>query len=548
MFKNYYLFKKQIEQIRPQIIGSQVISVFTINKNELIFDLLKKGSPFQLKICLTAHKPYILIDSSRKHKNSHLKFFKNLYGQTVSAITIAVYNKFISMGFDSNNLCACFYGIKPNIVLFSENEDPVESFKSSDSIIKKPNEIPIPLSQELIKNALSTSPNMKLGEFIFAICPAFNRRMIKEICFRMNLDGDEKIKHITDAVMIYTTISEFIAEMDSGECFIYRKNGMVKFLTLYKSAVLKKADFEREMFPEINKGWAIFTYEIERSTTFNQLYNKVSHSVNKRKKTLETALEKISFAENIAARKQTADLKGNLILTNKHKIPRGSSTIEVVNIFSDKQEKIKIKLNPKKNSVENATHYFEKYKNIAEKRKIIKLKKDTYTTELAEITTMYKKLESTNIKELRKIKETLVDMNILQESTSRKATTDSLKYSFRRLILDSMWDIYIGKNNINNDSLTFSFANKWDIWLHAQGVPGSHLIIKVPGKNVNVPFLIIEQAAQIAAANSKAKHSSTVPVIYTQARYVSRIRKAQPGTVNVKNEKVIFVKPLTLNL
>jgi predicted ribosome quality control (RQC) complex YloA/Tae2 family protein len=548
MFKNYYLFKKQIEQIRAKIIDSEVISVFTVNKNELVFELQKENAQFHLKINLTTHKPYILLESPRKIKSARLNFFETLFGQTLSDIKIAVYNKFLSIKFDSNYLRVFLYGLKPNIILFNEDNDAVESFKSLDFIVEEPNEIPLPLSSELLNNAISTTPNKKISELISAICPAFNKRMIKELFYRLGLNGEEKVKDIENKEELYTILSEFFNELESGKCFIYKKNDMVAFFTLYKSDVLKNNGFEWEEFSEINKGWSIFTYEIEKSKTYNQLYSKVYNAINKRKKTLEKALENISYAENIEERKRDADLKGNLILTNKHKIPRGDSYVELENIFLDTNEKVTIKLNPKKSAVENANHYFQKYKDIAEKKQVIKLKKNTYSKELAEISDIYTKVESSNIKDLLKIKEMLIDMNILQESSSKKDTADSLKFSFRRLILDNMWDIYIGKNNINNDLLTFSFANKWDIWMHAQGVPGSHVIIKVPGKDINVPSSIIEQAAQIAAANSKAKHSSTVPVIYTTARYVSRIRKALPGTVNVRNEKVIFVKPLTLNI
>jgi len=546
MIRNYHLFKKQIDQIRPQIINSEVVSVFTVNKNELIFELQKDDSIFHLKINLTTHKPYILLDSQRKYRSDRLNFFEQIYSQTISNINIAVYNKYVTITFGSINLSACFYGIKPNIIISDTNNNPIESFKSLDDPLEKPNEIPIPVSRELINNAISTSPGLQISNLISAVCPAYNKRMIAEVCTRMNLEGHEKVKQISNSENIYKAITEFSAEIDSGLSYIYRKDGMSKYLTLYKSMLLDKTGFIYDEFATINKGWSIFSHEIEKNVTYNQLFNKIYNAINKRKKNLETALEKIVLAENIEERKQTADLIGNLILTNKHKIPRGSSTVELVNIFSDKQEKIYIKLNSKKSSVENANHYFEKYKNIAEKKQVIKLKKDTYSKELTEITSMFQKVENASIKDLLKIKDTLVNMNILQEDR-KKETADSLKYSFRRLILDNKWDIYIGKNNINNDLLTFSFANKWDIWLHAQGVPGSHLIIKVPGKDVSVPTSIIEQAAQIAAANSRAKHSSTVPVIYTQARYVTRIRKAQPGTVNIKNEKTIFVKPLTLN-
>ena len=111
-------------------------------------------------------------------------------------------------------------------------------------------------------------------------------------------------------------------------------------------------------------------------------------------------------------------------------------------------------------------------------------------------------------------------------------------------MLNKDWEIFIGKNAENNEQLTFHFANKWDLWFHAQGVTGSHVILKLKHKNIHVPGSIIEKTAQFAAGYSKAQHSSTVPVIYTEVRYVSRIKNAPKGTVKTQNTNTIFVSPL----
>ncbi len=313
MFKNYHLYKKQIEQIRPQVIGAEVISVFTVNKNELIFELQKNSDLFQLKISLTPHKPYILVDSPRRHKSARLTFFKDIYGQTISSFTIATYDKFISIEFDLNILYARLYGVNPNIVLFNENKEMVGSFKSLDSELEKPNKIHIPLSKELISNAISTSPNLKISDLLFALCPAFNGRMVKEICFRMELDGDEQVKQISNIDEFYVTISKFMAEIDSGKCFIYRKNELARFCKLYKSDVLQNEGFEIDEFSSINKALSIFISEIERSRTYKHLYKEVSKAIHKRKKVLETAVDKITFAEMTKTEKGTISHRGKAV-------------------------------------------------------------------------------------------------------------------------------------------------------------------------------------------------------------------------------------------
>jgi len=106
-------------------------------------------------------------------------------------------------------------------------------------------------------------------------------------------------------------------------------------------------------------------------------------------------------------------------------------------------------------------------------------------------------------------------------------------------------DIYIGKNNMQNDYLTLKFANKNDIWLHTKNIPGSHVIIK---NNGNITETTLLEAATLAALYSKAKNSSNVPVDYTEVKNVKKISGAKPGMVIYYTNKTLYVTPKQLNL
>lgn len=549
MHKNFYLFQSLIREISPEIIEAKIIHAFTVHKNELILHITKNGLDNHLLINMDPRYPYIFLGNAVKYKSPQYSVFKDIKDQRTEAIQVIPYNKFVILKLENFQIQACFYGHSPNIILYSKEGNFIEAFKSSKDmeLPEKPDNNNFNISEHIVQKLIETKPDSTLLDLFNAVCPGFNYKMYDELCFRLKMGGYEKLETIIDPFKIYRTIELFFEELNSGKAYIYRKGGK-KNLTLYKSHLNAYNGFDAEIFDSVNKAWQIFIRESQKNSEFDKLYGKLSSALNKRIKKLETALTNISEAENLEQRKQEADLKGNLILTNKHKIPRKSSAVDLVNIFSDKQETITVKLNPKKTAVENAQHYFEKYKDITEKKQIVRIKKESYSKELEDIKELATKLEASDLKDLQKLKEKMIDMNIIQSETNTKLTAESLKYSFKRLIFENKWDIFIGKNGENNDLLTFTFANKWDIWLHAQGVPGSHIVIKVPGKDTTVPSHVIEQAARIAAANSNARHSATVPVIYTTARYVSRIRKAPPGTVSTRNEKVIFVKPLSLNL
>jgi hypothetical protein len=114
---------------------------------------------------------------------------------------------------------------------------------------------------------------------------------------------------------------------------------------------------------------------------------------------------------------------------------------------------------------------------------------------------------------------------------------------FRRYDLDDTWFVLVGRNNRENDELTFHAASPTDLWFHAQNVAGSHAVLKSRGSPGAPPAHILEAAAAIAAHFSKSKHSGLAPVVYTQRKYVRKFRGAKPGQVVCEREKMIMVAP-----
>jgi predicted ribosome quality control (RQC) complex YloA/Tae2 family protein len=115
---------------------------------------------------------------------------------------------------------------------------------------------------------------------------------------------------------------------------------------------------------------------------------------------------------------------------------------------------------------------------------------------------------------------------------------------FRRFDLDAMWFVLVGRNNQENDELTFRVAGPEDLWLHAQHTPCSHVILKSKGASGGPPAKVLAAAAGIAAYFSRARHASLVPVIYTHRKYVRKPRGAAPGKVLCEREKTIFAEPV----
>jgi predicted ribosome quality control (RQC) complex YloA/Tae2 family protein len=122
-------------------------------------------------------------------------------------------------------------------------------------------------------------------------------------------------------------------------------------------------------------------------------------------------------------------------------------------------------------------------------------------------------------------------------------STQPVAVGRRKFELDEVWFVLVGRSNRENDDLTFHEASPTDLWFHAQHVPGSHVILKSRGNPGAPPVEILERAASVAAHFSKSRHSSLVPVIYTQRKYVRKPRGAKPGQVVCEREKMVMVAP-----
>jgi hypothetical protein len=126
-------------------------------------------------------------------------------------------------------------------------------------------------------------------------------------------------------------------------------------------------------------------------------------------------------------------------------------------------------------------------------------------------------------------------------ASPRKAAREK---TYRTFELDPRWYVMVGRSNQENDEITFRVSAPGDWWFHAEGVPGSHVVLRPRGGTDAPPARIIEQAASVAAHYSKARHSGLVPVIYTLRKYVRKFRGAEPGQVKCERETMVMVPPV----
>lgn len=238
-------------------------------------------------------------------------------------------------------------------------------------------------------------------------------------------------------------------------------------------------------------------------------------------------------------KKEKYKLFGDLLTANLYKIEENSAFFEAENYYGN-MEKIKIDLIPELTPPKNAQRYynlFRKAKTTEEmSTKQIKIAKD----ELLYLESVQESLMRAETEDdIREIKEELVQQGYGRKGAAPKAKKEALSKP-HKFVIDG-FDVYVGKNNLQNDNLTLREARGSDLWFHVKNYPGSHTVLKTNGKEPSEDTLV--KAAKIAAYFSKAKNSSNVPVDYTKVKNVKKPSSAKPGMVIYENYNTINVTP-----
>ena len=243
----------------------------------------------------------------------------------------------------------------------------------------------------------------------------------------------------------------------------------------------------------------------------------------------------IAAAENAEEQKIAAD---NLMTYQYNYVDHADDAITVTNIYSETGEALTIPLDRRLSIIQNMQAYYKKYDKLKRAQKLLAVQQDACRANIRHLESIEASLDSsTRLAEIAEIQEELIASGYLHEKMPKK-NKDRRAQPFSFTAPDGM-TILVGKNNIQNDALTFRTAAPTDLWLHVRDIPGSHVILRTGGAAPSEETLHL--AAQIAAHFSKARGSSTVPVDYTAIRFVKKPSGSVPGFVRFTHEKTLFV-------
>ena len=230
---------------------------------------------------------------------------------------------------------------------------------------------------------------------------------------------------------------------------------------------------------------------------------------------------------------------GELLMANVHLATKGKTSVMLPNYYDPEMKEIEIKLDVKLSPAQNAQHYFKLYQKARNARTLAAEQIEKTSEELAYLEGQMDNLSKcSGESELAELREELEHFGYVRRNTSRRQMKQLPPSKPMKFTSPSGSVVLVGKNNLQNDKLTFS-ADLNEVWLHAKDMPGSHVIIV--GENPDDETIVF--AAKIAAAYSKGGTGSKVPVDYTLRRYVKKPSGSKPGFVIYTNQKTLYVDP-----
>lgn len=238
--------------------------------------------------------------------------------------------------------------------------------------------------------------------------------------------------------------------------------------------------------------------------------------------------------------KEKFRIYGELLTANIYNLKRGDSKVKLLNYYSNQEEYLDIDLVIQKTPSQNIQMYFKKYNKLKKAEVGAHLQIKNTVEEETYLQSVLTNIKNSEIYEnIEDIRRELIDTGYIKsKSKSRMKIKPTKPIHF--MSSDGL-DIYVGRNNVQNDFLTLKFAGKNDLWLHTKNIPGSHVIIK---NNGSIPDNTLFEGASLAAFYSKGKESSKVPVDYTIVKNVHKPSGAKPGMVIYYTNKTLYVDPV----
>ncbi len=572
--------KSVIHELKENLLGGRVNKIYQTEKDEILLHIYNNRENYKLLISSSSNNPrFYLTDNSKENPAQPPMFCmilrKHLMGGTILNIEQFKLDRIIfidissrdELGRDSvKRIVIEIMGRHSNIILIDkESSQVIDSAKRVYEDMSRVRQIfpggtyelpplqdksnPLDTSKDEFLSLLNSSEkDTPVFKFLYFNYLGLSPLVSREICFQGNVPRNTKITNLTNRNIdslykSFNLMMKDISEKNFKAVSVYDPEDENKILAFYTLDIDQYGLDNKNYFDSISKllDDHFHTKDVldrigQRSQSIRRSVQvKLDRSINKlrkQRKELQNSRDREKY-------KVYADL----ISANIHQMNRGLDTIELENFYDENMALLRIPLDHKLSPVANAQKYYKKYSRLKNANSLLSKQIPETENEISYLEHVLMSIEnSSEIEELEEIREELIHEGYLKDkSKKKKMSRKKTKSKPHHYLSQDGFNIFVGKNNRQNDKLTMRFAHKEDIWLHVQNMPGSHVIIQNQGKEV--PETTLTQAGTLASYYSKARDSNNVPVDYTERKNVRKPRNAKTGMVIYDNHKTLAADP-----
>lgn len=557
-----------INEMKTKILDGRVDKVTQPEKDEIVLSIKNNRKTYKLLISSSAVYPKIhFTDIPKKNPmqppmfcmvlRKYLNSSKiiNIRQLDTDRIALIDFESADEMGFNSiYTLIIEIMGRHSNITLVRERDNlimdsikhvtpeinSVRNLYPSIEYVYPPASLklsPFNFSLENFKNYIENN-NVKLNKAMFSnIFTGIARPFSKEIFYRLEKENNLEItlenmdeiyvatKNIFDGLKNENFSFNCYLDTDTVKDFycvdLHNLDNLKNIHYESPSLLIESFYFQKDKADRLNS----------KSSDLNKLMNLNIERCEKKIKILEGNLKD-------CGEKEKFQICGEILTANIYALKKGMDKVNLLNYYTN--EYMDIKLDPNKNPSDNIQKYFKKYNKLKKTEVAAKEQIELTCDELKYLNSVLTSIKNADsYDDIDEIKRELIETGYIKfKKKNNKKIKNTKPLHF---ISSDGIDIYVGKNNIQNDYLTLKFASNHDIWMHTKNIPGSHVIVK--NFQGNVPEKTLEEAATLAAFYSKSKDSTKVPVDYTEVKNVHKPNGAKPGMVIYYTNKTIFIDP-----
>lgn len=547
-----------VKQLKDTITDARISKIAQPEDNEILMTIHTQEGNVRLLMSADASLPLVYLTENNKQgpltaPNFCMLLRKHIQGGRIVSVTQPGLERIIKLEIEHldemGDLCRKFLifelmGKHSNIIFVNGDGIVIDSIKRVSAAVSSVREVLpgreyfIPQTQQKadildtdsidLDNLAQAQPLFKA---IYGGFTGISPVLAQELCFRADVDSDRPLETLdaTQCCKITAILKDFSKQINSGEfepCMVYEGKKPKEFaainLTMYnhEGAQIVEVDSVSALLEQFYREKNVVVHIRQRSADLRHI---VSLALERNSKKLDLQLKQLKDTEN----REKYRLYGELLTAYAYQIKTGQKEVTVDNYYTNEQTSIP--MDPQLTPSENAQKYYEKYNKQKRTYEALTGLIEEVKADVEHLQSIQASLDIALAEEdLIQIRQELAESGYVRKKSGNKKEKVTSK-PFHYISSDG-YDIYVGKNNFQNDELTFKFANGGDWWFHAKKMPGSHVILRVR-QGEEVPDRAFEEAAKLAAYYSQGREQEKVEIDYVRRKEVKKPNGAKPGFV-----------------